>query len=162
MTRSSLMWRAFAAVGLTTVALVGCGSNGGGTSAGSSPSSAPTGTPRTVEVEMRDIAFSPDKLDVEAGETVRFVFHNTGKIAHDAFVGDQAAQEDHEMEMRQAGSNDMSGMSHGSSDAEGGITVDPGETKELTHTFTSGDGALIGCHQVGHYAAGMKININTN
>ena len=111
---------------------------------------------RTVNVEMRDIAFSPGQLDVRAGETVRFVFHNAGKVAHDAFVGDTKAQDDHEMEMRQAG--DMADMHH--SGNGGGITVEPGKTAELTHTFQAGDN-LIGCHQPGHYAAGMKVTVHS-
>ena len=118
-----------------------------------------TGT-RTVEIEMRDIEFSPDKVQVEAGETVRFVFHNVGAIAHDAFIGDEAAQDDHEMEMRGAG--DDGGMDHGgSSDAgENAITVDPGDTGELTYTFRDGDELVVGCPHAGHYEAGRKVMVD--
>lgn len=127
-----------------------------------------TGTqsqPRTIEIEMRDIAFSPDEVDVQAGETVRFVFTNTGAVRHDAFIGDEAAQDDHEMEMR--GSGDMGDMGedgggdgHDSMSDEGGITVEPGETGEITHTFAEGDELLVGCHEAGHYEAGMRVMIN--
>lgn len=138
-----------AIVGLT---LAACGDDSDDTTAG-------TGT-RTIEIEMRDIEFSPDTVQVEAGETVRFVFHNVGEVAHDAFIGDDAAQDDHEMEMRgDDGGMDMN--DGGSSDAgENGITVDPGDTDELTYTFSEGDELLIGCHQEGHYAAGMKVMVN--
>ena len=54
---------------------------------------AASGDERVVEVEMRDIAFAPTAVDVRAGEKVRFVFKNTGQVAHDAFIGDAAAQE---------------------------------------------------------------------
>src|SRR3546814_9470160 len=50
---------------------------------------------RTVEVDMVDIAFEPETIDVAAGETVRFVFTNSGEVAHDAFIGDDTAQDDH-------------------------------------------------------------------
>ena len=129
--------------------LAGCGS-------GSGSGSATKGT-RTVSVEMHDIAYSPDKIDVKAGEKVRFVFKNTGKVAHDAFIGDSKAQDDHEMEMRQGGG--MAGMNHGGSD-DAAITVEPGKTGELTHTFQMGETVIIGCHQPGHYAAGMKVTVN--
>lgn len=43
---------------------------------------------------------------------------------------------------------------------EGGITVEPGGTGELTHTFREGDELLAGCHQPGHYEAGMRVAIN--
>jgi uncharacterized cupredoxin-like copper-binding protein len=51
-------------------------------------------------------------------------------------------------------------MDHGGGDEEGGITVDAGDTGELTHTFEAGDELLIGCHQEGHYEAGMKLTVN--
>ena len=52
---------------------------------------------------MRDIEFSPTTVDVEEGETVRFLFHNTGEVAHEAYIGDAAAQEDHADEMGSMG-----------------------------------------------------------
>lgn len=111
---------------------------------------------RTVEVGMVDIGFEPTTLSVAEGETVRFVFTNKGDIAHDAFIGDEAAQADHEDEMREAG-----GMEHGGhgDDADDAITVDPGDTGELTHTFDETGTVEVGCHQEGHYAAGMKITV---
>lgn len=121
-----------------------CGSDG--TTSSDDPSA------RTVEVEMRDIAYSPTELSVEVGETIRFVFENTGDVAHDAFVGDEAAQADHEGEMM----SPDGGMHHGGSDA---ITVEPGDTGELTYTFDDAGTILVGCHEQGHYAQGMKITV---
>jgi uncharacterized cupredoxin-like copper-binding protein len=43
--------------------------------------------------------------------------------------------------------------------ATDGITVDPGKTGELTHTFDRTGTVEIGCHQPGHYAAGMKLAV---
>ena len=151
---------AVAALATGALTLAACGDDD--TTAGTESS------PRTVEIDMRDIEFSPDEVDAEAGETIRFVFHNKGDLIHDAFIGDEAAQDDHEMEMRDEGEmSDMSDMSdeggegHDSMGDEGGITVMPGETGEITHTFTEeDDDLLIGCHEEGHYAAGMRIMIN--
>jgi uncharacterized cupredoxin-like copper-binding protein len=114
-------------------------------------------TTRVVDVKMRDIAYEPAAVTVKAGETVRFVFFNEGKIPHDAFIGDEAAQAEHEKEMREADSHGMDG-DHGGH----GIIVDPGEIGSLTHTFKAGDTLVIGCHQVGHYAAGMKIALTVS
>ncbi len=115
-------------------------------------SPAASGDERVVEVEMRDIAFAPTALDVRAGEKVRFVFKNTGQVAHDAFIGDAAAQEEHEKEMR-AGHGD-----HGS--GSNAVTVKPGKTAALTYTFTQPGQVLLGCHQPGHYTGGMKATVN--
>jgi len=128
------------------VVLASCGSTDG------SPSTAGAGDARTVEVEMRDIAFAPTAVDVRAGEKVRFVFRNTGRVAHDAFIGDLAAQDDHAKEMR----GDHGG--HGkSSDA---VTVKPGKSAALTYTFAQPGPILIGCHQPGHYSGGMRADVN--
>lgn len=152
---TSFVRRAAALVGGVVLVAAGCGGGGEKTSA-TAPTTAPSGV-RTVRIEMRDIAFSPNRVEVRAGETVRFVFHNAGKIRHDAFIGDEAAQEQHEMEMRAQG-NAMMGAPHGG-EAENAITLEPGETGELTYTFRAGEHVLIGCHQPGHYAAGMKVTI---
>jgi len=106
---------------------------------------------RTIEIDMRDNAYSPDTVTVEDGETVRFVFTNTGEATHDAFIGDEAAQDDHEMEMNEHG---------GHGDDSGAVSVESGETGELTHTFDAGDEMLIGCHEPGHYDAGMRIAVD--
>lgn len=164
---------AAAIVVLGALALAACGG-------GDDNDNAATSGTRTVNIEMRDIAYSPNTVDVKAGETVRFVFHNKGKVRHDAFIGDEQAQEDHEMEMRQGetsttmemdesstsmemgGSSTTMEMEHGGTGGAGGIVVEPGETGEFTHTFRAGDKLLIGCHEAGHYAAGMKITISVS
>jgi uncharacterized cupredoxin-like copper-binding protein len=122
---------------------------------GSSDELSPTAAPddaRVIEVEMRDVAFAPTEIDVRAGEKVRFVFTNTGQVTHDAFIGDQAAQEEHEKEMR-GGHGD-----HGK--GSNAVSVKPGKTAELTHTFDQPGQMLIGCHQPGHYTGGMKVTVN--
>ena len=108
---------------------------------------------RTIEIEMKDNKYVPSTVSVEAGETVRFVFTNNGDVTHDAFVGDEAAQEDHEDAMN--GGTGEHGM-----DDSGALTVEPGETGELTHTFEADDEVLIGCHEPGHYEGGMRLAVD--
>lgn len=127
---------------LALVAASAC-AGGGGTDGGSR---------RTVDVTMSDIAFQPATLAVARGETVTFRFTNAGQLAHDAFVGDAAAQQEHEREM----SAEPSGHAHGAGH-DGAVTVQPGKTGELTHAFGEAGTFEIGCHQPGHYAAGMRI-----
>jgi uncharacterized cupredoxin-like copper-binding protein len=165
--RLSSGWRRGAVVLATGVLLAtacGGGSDSGSDNAGGGLSSGQTDDVRTIEVNMLDNEFSPDRIEVSTGETVRFVFSNEGNVAHDAVVGDEAAQAEHEEEMRAAESASsgagMGGMDHGPEGEGGAITVDPGETGELTYTFAAGEGVLIGCHEPGHYDAGMKIAID--
>ena len=160
---------------LAVVGLSACGDDGdsgaeaGGSLDASSDASGTEENPRTIDVDMVDNAFEPAEVEVTAGETVRFVFSNDGAVAHDAVVGDEAAQDDHEAEMRSAEETDgemdeMDEMGHGSTSGEGNdeaaITVEPGEEGAITHTFDSAGDSLVGCHEPGHYAAGMKIVVN--
>jgi uncharacterized cupredoxin-like copper-binding protein len=151
---------AAAAVALISVAACGGGDSdeGRGLSAGDADASDDV---RTVEVAMVDNEFDRPRIEVGAGETVRFVFTNEGAVTHDAVIGDEVAQAEHEEEMRAAEGGAMEGMDHGSEAGgdEGAIRVEPGETGELTHTFSSGDPLLIGCHEPGHYDAGMRIDL---
>lgn len=129
----------------TLVLLAACGSSD------DEPALAPAGEDRTIEVEMRDIAFAPTSLDVRAGEKVRFVFTNTGQLTHDAFLGDAAAQEEHEKEMREGHGDHAKGSN--------AVTVPPGKQRQLVYTFDRPGQILLGCHQPGHFTGGMKATI---
>jgi uncharacterized cupredoxin-like copper-binding protein len=39
------------------------------------------------------------------------------------------------------------------------MVLAPGETRELTWHFTVAGELFIGCHEIGHYAAGMMAQI---
>src|SRR2546423_322807 len=124
--------------------LVACsGSSGHGSASGES---------RFVDVVMRDFAYSPPTVDVRVGETVTFVFHNADKVVHDAFLGDEAAQAKHELEMSGTGMGEMNGH-------DSDTTVQPGQIATLTHTFTKAGATIIGCHEPDHYKAGMKLSV---
>jgi uncharacterized cupredoxin-like copper-binding protein len=116
-----------------------------------------TNADRTIELDMSDTEFDPESIEVNQGETVRFVFTNTGKVDHDAFIGDKDAQADHEAEMR-AAEEEEHGGGHGE-EAEDAVTVEPDEAGELTYTFDESGSLEIGCHQPGHYADGMKVDV---
>ena len=113
---------------------------------------------RTIEVDMVDIAFEPDSLEVTEGEPVRIVFTNSGEVPHDAFIGNADEQAEHEAEMRKADGDDAHGGGH-SDDADNAVTVEPGDRGELVYTFDEPGAIEIGCHQPGHYDAGMKITV---
>lgn len=145
---------AIVVVPLLTLAVAACGGGGGGHGdhGSSAGSKAPT---RTVDVAMVDNDFDPSSVQVAEGETVRFVFHNAGTGVHDAFIGDAAAQEAHEMQMR--------GMASGHGEhGPTGVEVPPGGTAELTYTFDKSGQLEVGCHEPGHYANGMKIDVTVS
>ena len=138
-----------------------CSSGGGSPSAAgtepaaSADASAPTeasAAATRIEVNLADtLTMEPASMTVPAGVPVTFVVTNTGSLDHEFYLGDEAAQQEHETEM-QAGA-----MRH---DEPEGISVPPGETKELTYTFAEPGVTLAGCHVAGHYIGGMKATIN--
>ncbi len=106
---------------------------------------------RTIEIEAADdFTFDPADVEVEAGETVTFQVTNVGQLEHDFTLGDTATQEAHAQEMME-----MDGMAHGA-DETNALTIPPGDTGEMTWTFTQPGEILIGCHVAGHYEAGMR------
>jgi uncharacterized cupredoxin-like copper-binding protein len=122
--------------------------------AAATPSPTASSPPGTVSVEVTltdALRIEPATLNVPAGKAVVFVVRNSGRLDHEFFVGDEAAQAAHEQEM--AGS---AGMVH---DEPNGIGVKAGQTKRLTMTFQTPAGLLGGCHIPGHYTAGMKATI---
>ena len=43
---------------------------------------------RTVQIRMTDaMRFTPDRMELRQGDTVRFVVHNTGKLMHEFAIG---------------------------------------------------------------------------
>jgi len=117
------------------------------------PTVAPDGTPSSrIEVRLTDaLRIEPDPLLVPAGVPVTFVVTNAGVLDHELFFGDEAAQEQHQQEVSQAG-----GVPH---DGPNGIAVKPGQTREFTFTFEAPGSLLAGCHIPGHYPAGMKAAV---
>jgi uncharacterized cupredoxin-like copper-binding protein len=155
-----MMQRTLALVLASAVTLAACGSDG--------DSDAVVGSadePRTIEVTMTDIAFTPTELDVASGETVTFVFRNDGAVRHEAVFGTSAEQEAHHAEMAEMGGA-HDGMEEETMSHDGEMTelhaavVAPGESVELTHTFEAAGPTMVGCHEPGHWEAGMKIDID--
>lgn len=141
---------------LLIVAAVGLAACGSGTS---SKATSVTTETRVIAVDMTAMAFQPANLNVTAGETIKFVFTNRDTVDHDAFIGDAAAQTDHAMKMNATGSAGDHAMGAMTTTGADDVTVKPGKTATLTMTFDRAGTTLIGCHEVGHYEAGMKATV---
>jgi uncharacterized cupredoxin-like copper-binding protein len=111
------------------------------------PASASTSV-RTVAIGIHYSVFSLDAIDVEPGETVRFVVTNTDPIDHEFIIGDQAVQVAHEL-----------GTEAFHPPRPGEITIPAGETVSTTFTFGERD-LLFGCHLPGHYVYGMRGTVD--
>ncbi len=106
---------------------------------------------RSIEVRMDDtMRFAPDSLQVQAGETIRFVVHNAGKVAHELVLGSDEDIRAHAEDMKK-------GIDHSHSHAgAAAISVAPGQTGELVVRFSKTGTLQMACLIPGHYEAGMK------
>lgn len=176
--------RLLAIIAGSSLIIAACGEDGNDVSSpapAESDSDSDSGSgegPRTIEITMNDIAFEPTAVTVSEGETITFVFTNDGAIRHEAVFGDTAVQEEHEAEMA-AGDMDMDSDSDMDESDEAGhdeaadgeaaeddhdesvpsISLEPGATGELEVTFDDDHEMIIGCHEPGHWAAGMRVDV---
>lgn len=112
---------------------------------------------RSITVNMDDkMRFTPSQIDVNAGETIRFVVTNSGLTAHEMVLGSDEDIRAHVEAMKQAAAK---GSSHGSDHPHGtgaAISVAAGQTGELVVTFAQATRLQMACLIPGHYEAGMR------
>ena len=107
---------------------------------------------RTIEVKALDtMRYDPQTFTVKAGETIRFVVTNVGRLKHEFIIGDPAEQRAHAEMMRK-----MPGMEHEDPNA---LNLEPGETKTLIWQFGQAGVVEVACHVPGHYEAGMVAQV---
>jgi len=107
---------------------------------------------RTVNVKASDtMRFDPQSLQVKAGETIRFVVTNVGKLPHEFVIGTPQEQKAHAQMMQK-----MPGMKHEESNA---LSLAAGETKTLVWQFSNTQLVELACHVPGHYPAGMVSKV---
>jgi len=108
---------------------------------------------RTIRIKALDtMHYDKREIAVRAGETVRFIVTNAGKIRREFVIGDAAEQHEHEKEMQ-----GMSGMAM--PDEANGISLAPGETKSIVWRFAGPGAVELACHEPGHYEAGMVSRV---
>jgi len=108
---------------------------------------------RSIEVTLNDqMQFTPDQLEVQAGETIRFVVHNTGKTTHEMVLGSDDDIRQHADAMKQGAGHDAA-HAHGQGAM---ISLAPGQRGELVVHFAEATRLQIACLVPGHYEAGMR------
>jgi uncharacterized cupredoxin-like copper-binding protein len=103
---------------------------------------------RTIAVGMGDnMRFTPTKITVKLGETVKFRIKNTGKMRHEFVVGTKPELEQHAALMLKFPNmeHDEPYMAH----------VAPGKTGAIVWTFNRAGNFDFACLMAGHYQAGM-------
>jgi uncharacterized cupredoxin-like copper-binding protein len=109
---------------------------------------------RTVNVDLRDdMRFTPPALDLNRGETVRFVVSNKGATLHEMVLGTREDNAKHAEAMRTHAHHNMSHA------APGMIALEPGNTGEIVWQFNRAGTFEYACLVPGHYEAGMRGTI---
>lgn len=107
---------------------------------------------RTVEIRMGDnMRFTPEKLQVKQGETIRFVHRNDGKLMHEFVLGTRQTLDEHAAEMLKG-----TGMAHGEAYM---AHVAPEAQGEMIWTFNRAGEFEFACLIAGHYQAGMRGSV---
>ena len=103
---------------------------------------------RTVIIDLDDrMRFTPSRVDVQEGDTIRFVLRNKGKMLHEWVLGTDAELKQHAELMRRHPS-----MAH---DELHMVHLDPDQSDELVWTFNRVGRFAFACLLPGHYEAGM-------
>jgi len=109
---------------------------------------------RTLVFTMSDaMRFTPDRVEVRQGETVRLVLKNDGKMLHEFVLGTKSVLDEHAALMLKFPDmeHDEPYMAH----------VQPGKSGEIVWTFNRAGEFDFACLIAGHYQAGMvgKIKV---
>ena len=103
---------------------------------------------RSIAVGMADnMRFTPERIDLRQGGTVKFVVRNSGKVMHEFVIGTKAENAQHAALMVKFPNmeHDEPYMAH----------VPPGKTGEIVWTFNRAGEFEFACLIAGHYQAGM-------
>lgn len=157
--------RLVAALGLVVVASLGVACSG--TAPGQTPPITPgtSGTPRSVNIVMRDYAYVPPVIDLVPGETVQLHVINGGLVIHEAILGDMPAQlawEEAEAKTVDAPPGPTPFVSPPPDFNGTRIVAGSGQLLDVVWTVPSDAASapwFVGCHIPGHWAKGMVVPV---
>ena len=107
---------------------------------------------RTIALAMGDdMRFTPNRIEVEQGETLKLVVRNNGKALHEFVIGTRKTLDEHAALMLKFPNmeHDEPYMAH----------VKPGGSSEVLWKFNRPGSFDFACLMAGHYQAGMVGNI---
>jgi len=108
---------------------------------------------KEVRIEVDDtMRFSPAIWEAQAGESIRIILVNKGKVDHELVIGSEKEITAHAKEMASPGAK---GHHHTNE-----ISAKPGQQAELVWTFKKPGQYAMACFEPGHYEAGMRGIIN--
>lgn len=108
----------------------------------------PSKVSRTIDMDAHDtLRYSPDKLRVKRGETIRFVMRNKGQIQHEMVIGTMDELKEHAALMKK-----FPEMEH---EAPNMLHVASGNAGEIVWRFNRSGTFSFACLIAGHFEGGM-------
>ncbi len=127
---------------------------------------------RVIKVKMGEMFFSPSDIEVQKGETIRFVVTNTGEFVHEFNIATKdmhLAHADEMMKMMDSGALEADSINHDLMNATGmahkdanSILLEPGKSAELIWTFNGNADLELSCNIPGHRESGMMQQLVMN
>lgn len=124
---------------------------------------------RVIQISMDEMKFGPKQINVEEGETIKFVITNVGRAVHEFNLGTDETWDGHRDEMRAMMKGGMmnvrridhdkmkkAGMMH---DDPNSALLAPGESGEVIWTFSETTEMGFACNVPGHREVGMVGDI---
>ena len=130
---------------------------------------------RTITITMTDNLYTPEKITVKKGETVRFVVNNKGEFVHEFNIGTAKMHKAHQKEMMMMVEHgvlepdkinhakmkmDMGGGKTMEHNDPNSVLLEPGKTGEVIWKFSQPAKLEFACNVPGHYEAGMVGEIH--
>jgi uncharacterized cupredoxin-like copper-binding protein len=106
------------------------------------------------ETDDGDMIFTPKKIKVKEGQTIRFVIKNKGELEHEFVLDNHDGVMEHKALMEK-----FPEMEH---DDPNSTRLEPGKNGEVIWKFTNGGSFEFACLIPGHYDAGMKGDIKVS
>ncbi|HSV59630.1 MAG TPA: cupredoxin family protein [Variovorax sp.] len=104
---------------------------------------------RTIAVDMSDgMRFTPARVEVRQGETVRFVIRNSGRLQHEFILDSAKGLRAHHEHMKKHPEMEPAEPNM--------LTLAPGKSGEIVWQFSQAGQVDFACLQPEHYEAGMK------
>jgi len=103
------------------------------------------------ETDDGGMIFTPKKLEVKKGQTIRFVIRNKGELEHEFVLDNHEGVMEHKAVMVK-----FPEMEH---DDPNSVRLDSGKQGEVIWKFSNGGTFEFACLIPGHYEAGMKGDI---
>ena len=127
------------------VMLAACSEEGGGTVTGEAGD--PADVDEVVEITTSDqLRFTPDLVEVDAGQTIEFRITNVATGEHEFVLGPAHVHE--------------AGMQHSDPSSTG--TIAPGKMATVYWTFPEAGTVTFACYVAGHNEQGMTGTINVS